>query len=116
MPPVTIRRPDEATANALHPVLKKTISVRRLEGLVFPKFTFVVRVGYGVDESAGDGSEGANDAIVPYGDYASAIVSKAHTGAVEVVNHDAEQLLLATRRPDADALLARRGKDTRVVP
>jgi len=75
-----------------------------------------VRIGNSIDESSCDRSEGPNDSIIPHGDNTGAIMGKANTSAVKVINHDAKQLLFATRRPNADALLAGGGKNTRVVP
>lgn len=72
-------------------------------------------IGYGIDETPCYGGKGANNAVVPYGHNAGSVMGKADRGTVEIVYHDAQQLLLAIGGPDANALVASGGKNSCVV-
>lgn len=72
-------------------------------------------IGYSIDETPCYGGKGANNAVVPYGHNAGSVVGEANRGTVEIVHHDAQQLLLAIGGPDANALVASGGKNSCIV-
>lgn len=74
-----------------------------------------MRVQDGVNQAAGEGSEGPYNAVVPGGYDGLAVVREDDRGAAEVRDLDAQELLVGGRVPDAHVVLARRGEHFREV-
>lgn len=52
-------------------------------------------IRYGIDKASSNGRKGAYDSVVPYGHNAGSVLREAHSSTVEIIHHDAQQLLLA---------------------